>query len=305
MCQVRNTVAQPFHANDLIDEFHMNTPYQNMHYCAESFICSYCRGYHQSAACPNYKYQNDDFSARSYEFSNVDENFCRENIYSYPYSFEQHNYSDNTQWNTSYDTWSPTSESQPREKETSMREDLLIRYISAIEKRFQILEQRAETLQGALAQIYNIVDMLTKSAQKEDHDIKEWVEDDERQQELEPETKCIDREIQGSMEMNNESEQLLTESEMEEEQQDAPSETIIEDIPEPLSIPTSFQLEVIFDETPIPYILHVKIDCDLTGCEKAKLLRLLKLMNLRRASKLCKADVRNNWRDITFPFDRG
>ena len=54
-----------------------------------------------------------------------------------------------------------------------------------------------------------------------DHDTKEWVEDDEQQQELEPVIKCIDREIQGSMALNNESEQLLAESEMEEEQKDA------------------------------------------------------------------------------------
>ena len=84
--------------------------------------------------------------------------------------------------------------------------------------------------------------MLTKNAQKEDHDIKEWVEDDEQQHKPEPEIECIDREIQGSIELNNESEQLLAESEMEEELKDAQSESITEDIPEPLSIPISFQL---------------------------------------------------------------
>ena len=165
----------------------------------------------------------------------------------------------------------------------------------------ELLKNSEKNLDVALKNL----DMLKNVAQKKDHDTKEWVEDDEQQQEPEPVIECIDREIQGSMELNNESEQLLTESEMEEEQKDAQSESITEDIPEPLSIPISFQLEVIFDETPIPYILHVKIDCDLTGFEKAKLLRLLKLMNLRRASTLCKDDVRNNWRDITFPFDRG
>ena len=57
----------------------------------------------------------------------------------------------------------------------------------------------------------------------------------------------------------------------------------------------------------LPYILPVIVDCISMYYWEMVVYGLLKICSIFRAPifRACKDDVRNNWRDITFPFDRG
>ena len=87
------------------------------------------------------------------------------------------------------------------------------------------------------------------------------------------------------MEINEEFELLSDEREMEElKGETVKPELEIEDILNPSFILVSFQLEVVSDETPMPYDLHMNVDCALTGFEEVKPLRLLKHKDFLRVA---------------------